>query len=93
MIENGCDFFPDGDWGACCDAHDIAFQQSGSTIADWFNANADLVSCVAGHSPLAAIAIGIGVFGGSWLVFNFKELKGKTLWEVLTGKRYNGPKG
>lgn len=93
MITNGCDFWFDGTWKTCCDIHDIAFQQEGSSITTWINANWELVQCIFPHSPLNAIIMGIGVFGFSWIVFNFKELKGKTIWEVITRKRYNGPKG
>lgn len=92
-VTNGCDFFPDGNWKTCCDVHDINFQMPNSTITDWITANYELVTCVASHNWLAGIAIGLGTFGFSWIVFNFKELNGKTLLEVITGKRYNGPKG
>ena len=92
-ITNGCDFFPDGTWKTCCDVHDIAFQMPNSTILDWASANYNLVTCVGSHNWLAATVIGLGTFGVSWVVFNFKELKGKTIFQLITGKRYDGPKG
>lgn len=92
-ITNGCDFWFDGNWKTCCDLHDIAFQQPNSDFMDWTIANADLVACIFPISPINAIIVGTGTFIGSWMVFNFRGLKGKTLWEILTGKRYNGPQG
>jgi len=87
LIGEGCDFWPDGTWKGCCDAHDVAFGIPGDA-SDWFTANTDLIGCVWQYSHLNAILIGIGVLIGSGLVFKFKSLGNKSIYQWITGKKY-----
>jgi len=85
---NGCDFWWDGVWKACCDAHDIDYSRAGDFI-DFVNANIKMGSCIwdTGH-PLMAIVMTFGVMIGGFFVFRFVKLKGKSLFEIVTGKKY-----
>jgi len=85
---NGCTFYFDGTWKSCCDAHDVAFTLGGNVV-DMLHANWDLVNCVNQYSTLNAIVIGIGVTVGGWLVFPWAKTKGKSIYEIITGKRFD----
>ena len=89
LVGEGCDFFPDGIWKTCCDAHDIAFNQMGS-IKDFVNANSDLASCVAGYNQGWGVAgvMFVGVMVGGFFVYPFKMFGGLSLYQHLTGKKY-----
>ena len=60
LEDDGCSFFPDGSWLACCSAHDDAFAY-GTELHQFFAANWDLFRCVAQHDPIAAAIMFIGV--------------------------------
>ena len=86
---NGCDFWPDGLYKVCCDAHDIAYTNGGNIldklVADW-----NLASCVLPYSNLLnTILMFIGVTVGGLLVYHWGNLKGKNLFEIIFRKKYD----
>lgn len=66
-----CNWFPEGWWGYCCEAHDAAYlAQIGKELAD-----SQLFQCVVASSPtltaLSAVIgsimfVGVTVFGGRY---------------------------
>lgn len=87
LIGEGCDFYPDGSWKTCCDAHDVAFNSPGN-LSDWLQSNTDLIGCVWQYSPINAVVIGVGVLSLSGLVWKWKFLGNKSVWQLITGKKY-----
>lgn len=85
-IINGCDFFPEGTWEACCTIHDIAYYDGGGLYeklsSDW-----NLVTCVWNQNPLAGIAVLIGISIGGWLFFRWGKRGSKNIAEWITGKK------
>jgi hypothetical protein len=66
---DACTWWPDGDWGACCIEHDIAYW-CGGTAAERDAADHELRACIArDHSALLAASTYLGVRGGgaAWL--------------------------
>lgn len=85
---NGCDFWPDGTWKHCCDAHDVAFFSVGE-LRDFVVANTEMISCVAQASNvLNALFMGVGVFVGGAFVWKWKALGGRSIFELITRKPY-----
>ncbi len=84
---DGCDFWPDGSWKLCCDIHDHAFELGGG-FSDWFNANWNLVTCVAQHDWFNAGLMGFGLFALSASFYRWKWLGGRSPVEIIIGKEY-----
>ena len=57
-----CTLWPDGSWGHCCKAHDLAYETGvpSKAMADW-----ELWVCVAQQSPVMAsiMLVGVSTFG------------------------------
>lgn len=73
FLNDGCTFFPDGNWRPCCDEHDPAFLQ-GETLMDFVVANLELFTCILSSggswSWIAAFAAFVGVSSPiGWLFF------------------------
>lgn len=83
----GCDFWANGNWTKCCDLHDVAFIQGGD-LQQFISANWSLAQCVWHYSPLNAVLMFTGVMIGGFFVWKFGGLKGKTIFERITGKKY-----
>lgn len=88
MEHTSCTFYFDGTWKSCCDMHDLAFSLGGN-LTDLLHANWNLFDCVWQHSPLNALIIYTGVTVGSWVVFPWTVTKGKSIFELITGKRFD----
>lgn len=91
MEHDSCDFWPDGGWAACCDAHDLAYQEVSWEVFRWL-ADVQLFACVVTVDPLNAIAMYVGVAVAGWFAFKRAVLGGRTFWELITGKPYVNPK-
>ena len=67
FVFDGCTWFPDGWWQACCLLHDYAFwwQPAGITLEQWNDAMTGCVSDL-GAGTAAAIA-GFGLCKVSWI--------------------------
>jgi hypothetical protein len=81
---DACTWWPDGDWGACCVEHDIAYW-CGGTAAERGAADRELRACIAhDHSALLAELTYLGVRGGggAWL---------PTPWRWGYGRRWSDP--
>lgn len=60
-----CTLWFDGDWGRCCQIHDLAY----AIGVPKGQADMDLAQCVAGsgHAGIALIMLlGVTLFGGRW---------------------------
>ncbi len=74
---DGCSWFPDGDYLACCVEHDAAYFKGGSWTKRW-RADKRLFKCVAAkrgfRHKLIAPVMWLGVRGGgaSWLPTPFR---------------------
>lgn len=88
MLENGCDFWPEGTWKVCCDVHDVAFANVGG-IQEFLQTNWNLGYCVWNLSPLNGLVMFIGVMVGGIFYFPWKYTNGKPLMEIITGKKYD----
>lgn len=63
---DGCSYFPDGNWRACCLDHDMAYFYGGSAAAKR-KADLALMTCVveSGNPYIAFIMfVGVRLFGG-----------------------------
>ena len=63
-VGDGCTFWPDRTWRACCDAHDAAYSLGIDKLqADW-----NLLTCVLPYDPIAAVLMfgGVSLFGWLW---------------------------
>lgn len=68
-VGDGCTFFPDGDYGDCCLAHDRDYYRGG-TKAERKASDKRLQQCVRakGHKYLSKFMyIGVRIGGGAWL--------------------------
>jgi LPXTG-motif cell wall-anchored protein len=70
MGGDGCTLWFDGDWGRCCQLHDIAY----SIGIDKGIADIHLASCVAqtGHPAIALLML-LGVTLGGWAFYRKKR--------------------
>jgi hypothetical protein len=68
--DDGCTFWLDRTWRACCDIHDAAFA-SGTTLQQFWDANVALLECVAPFDPIAAALMFVGCMTGGALFFFF----------------------
>jgi hypothetical protein len=90
MVINGCDFWPDGNWAQCCDVHDMQFSTPGG-LTEFITANTDLAWCVIQYSGwLNGSLMFIGVMVGGFFLWPWKRLGGKSIFHIITGKKYNG---
>jgi len=65
MTGDGCTLWFNGDWRACCDAHDAAYAVVSAPL-DKVIADLDLARCVAetGHGLMALVMLaGVTLFG------------------------------
>lgn len=74
--DDGCTFWPDVTWRACCDAHDEAFA-TGTTLGEFLEANWNLFTCVVPFDPIAATIMFLAVMTGGALFFFFGRKREK----------------
>jgi hypothetical protein len=89
VVQNGCDFLPPGSWDICCDVHDIDYAAGGGLVEKLI-ADIKVGLCVAQDNPLMALLIVAGLTVGGWFFFPWAILKGKNMYEILTGEKSDG---
>jgi len=81
---DGCSLWPNGNWVACCAAHDATYWCGGS-LEDRFNADTILKTCVNSKTPLVGSLMyyGVRIAGTPWFPWSVRWGFG---WEF--GKGY-----
>ncbi len=85
---NGCDFWLDGNFAECCDAHDVAYA-NGSSFKEFINSGIDLYHCVSFQTGylMAAIML-IGVTIGGAFVWKWSFLGKRSVYELIFKRKY-----